>query len=177
MRYSITPISSVQLTRLSSLEKEENSVHEKLQQAFKDRQVTRRYLGICGGILKEKMGTVVAPIGRSTSDRKKMSVTPDGKEAVTKYKVVEEFNKYSLVDFELVTGRTHQIRVHMRHIGHPIAGDSRYGGDCKIYKSGQLLHSYYVKFTHPVTAKEVEINCQVPAYFQDILIKLREQNK
>ena len=102
---------------------------------------------------------------------------PDGKAAVTKYKVVEEFNKYSLVDFELVTGRTHQIRVHMRHIGHPIVGDSRYGGDCKIYKSGQLLHSYYVKFTHPVTAKEVEINCQVPAYFQDILIKLREQNK
>ena len=154
-----------------------DEVHEKLQQAFKERQVTRRYLGICGGILKEKIGTVVAPIGRSTSDRKKMSVMPDGKEAVTKYKVVEEFNKYSLVDFELVTGRTHQIRVHMRHIGHPIVGDSRYGGDCKIYKSGQLLHSYYVKFTHPVTAKEVEINCQVPAYFQDILIKLREQNK
>lgn len=154
-----------------------DEVHEKLQQAFKDRKVTRKYLGICCGVLKEKTGTISAPIGRSTSDRKKMTVSIDGKEAVTKYKVLEEFNKYSLLEFELVTGRTHQIRVHMRHIGHPVAGDSRYCGDCKLHKFGQLLHSYYVKFIHPITAKEVEITCEAPAYFQNILAKLKDQKK
>ena len=154
-----------------------DEVHEKLQQAFKDRKVIRKYLGICCGSLKEKIGTISAPIGRSRSDRKKMTVSTDGKEAVTKYKVLEEFKKYSLLEFELVTGRTHQIRVHMRHIGHPVAGDSRYCGDCKLHKFGQLLHSYYVKFIHPITAKEVEITCEAPAYFQNILAKLKDQNK
>ncbi len=134
--------------------------HKGLAEQIKEHSFTREYRAVCIGHLKQDEGTVVAPIGRSTNDRKKMTVTDkNSKNAVTHYKVLEQLNGYDYLRLRLETGRTHQIRVHLSSINHPIVGD-------KIYEGKQanrlMLHSYSVSFIHPITNKKITIRCKCP---------------
>ena len=116
------------------------------------------------------------PIGRSTTDRKKMAVVKTGKEAITHFKVLERFKENTLLEINLETGRTHQIRVHLSQIGYPIVGDMVYSnGKNKFGVQGQMLHAWKIKFMHPITGKEMEIEAPLPPYFEDVLEKLKEE--
>ena len=127
------------------------------------------------GSLKEEKGTVSAAIGRHPSDRKRMAVlSSGGREAVTHYRVLERFPGFTLVECRLETGRTHQIRVHMAHIGHPVAGDPVYGPKrCITELRGQCLHARVIGFVHPSTGEYLEFDSGLPAYFEQFLAKLR----
>ncbi len=147
--------------------------HNMLAEQIKAHSFTREYEAVCIGRFKEKSGTVNAPIGRDKNDRKKMCVTPiNSKNAVTHYEVLEEMCNYSYVLFKLETGRTHQIRVHSSHIGHPILGDDVYG---KAYKGckGQCLHARKIGFIHPRTNEYLEFSSNLPEYFVKLLNSLR----
>ena len=130
------------------------------------------------GNLKEDTGTVNAPIGRHPTDRKKMSTkAPNGRRAVTHYRVLERFGGYTYIECELETGRTHQIRVHMAGIGHPILGDSVYGpAKCPFKLEGQTLHAKILGITHPSTGKYMEFDAPLPDYFTALLEKLRNRS-
>lgn len=150
-----------------------DDAHNKLAAQLKDHSINRIYEGIVIGNLKDSEGVIDAPIGRSPKDRKKMAVVPGKKEAITTYKVLREYNGYSYVQFKLKTGRTHQIRVHMSHIGHPLLGDALYGPEkCKYKLQGQTLHAKTLGFIHPKTNEYIEINAPLPAYFEELLNKL-----
>ncbi|MBO4339138.1 MAG: RluA family pseudouridine synthase [Clostridia bacterium] len=148
--------------------------HNFLAQQIKEHSFTREYRAVIIGHLKESEGVVDAPIGRNPKDRKKMAVTDrNSKNAVTHYSVLEEFSGYSLVKLNLETGRTHQIRVHMAYLGHPVAGDELYGGkrkdDCL---SGQCLHAGLIGFIHPVSKEYIEISSEYPEYFEEFLRRI-----
>lgn len=152
--------------------------HVSLAKQIKDRTASRRYLAIVYGNIKEEQGVIKAPIGRHPSDRKKMAVTfVNSKEATTKFRVIERFGAYTLVECKLLTGRTHQIRVHMAYIGHSVVGDPKYGpGRMPFSIIGQALHSAELKITHPVTADLMVFTAPLPEDMETILKELRQKN-
>lgn len=149
--------------------------HLFIAEQMKEHSVNRRYRGIVCGAVKEDEGVIRAPIGRHPTERKKMAVNEkNGKEAVTHYKVLERLNSYTYMEFRLETGRTHQIRVHMASIGHPLLGDSLYSSGKSPYKlQGQTLHAMTIGFIHPRSKAYLEISAPLPEYFVKILEDLR----
>lgn len=148
--------------------------HEKLSRMIANKEVERHYLAIVDGVIKHDTGTIDAPIGRDANNRQKMAVTDvHGKEAVTHFRVLETFSNHTLVECILETGRTHQIRVHMAYIGHPVSNDPLYGRG-KSTEFGQMLHSKSIKFKHPTTGKEMFFEVDPPKEFLEKLEKLRE---
>ena len=148
--------------------------HEKLSRMIANKEVERHYLAIVDGVIKHDTGTIDAPIGRDANNRQKMAVTDvHGKEAITHFRVLETFSNHTLVECILETGRTHQIRVHMAYIGHPVSNDPLYGRG-KSTEFGQMLHSKSIKFKHPTTGKEMFFEVDPPKEFLEKLEKLRE---
>ena len=148
----------------------DDKTHELLADMIKNRKVDRRYLALVWGIVSHDRGRIEAPIGRDINDRQKYMVTDlNGKDSVTNFKVIERLNGVTLIECKLETGRTHQIRVHMNYIGHPIVNDSVYGKRKIINSFGQMLHSYSLKFTHPITKEELSFKQDPPQEFNDIL--------
>lgn len=151
-----------------------DDAHRCLAKQLKDKTTRRLYLAIVHGDLSDPSGTIDAPIGRDEKDRKKMAVTArNGKRAVTHFKVLERFTGYTYVACRLETGRTHQIRVHMAYIGHPLAGDPKYGPRKTLAIGGQALHAAELGFTHPKTRRFMLFKAEPPADFQNLLKKLR----
>lgn len=147
--------------------------HVKLTDMFKDKTIEKRYVCICKGNFKNISGRVETLIGRDSKDRKKMAVvTENGKIAITNYEVIDSVQGFSLVDVGIETGRTHQIRVHMKSLNHPILGDEVYGSSSDLIKR-QMLHSYYLKFNHPITGKEMVILGELKEDFKDIAKRLK----
>lgn len=156
--------------------KNDNS-HNKLAAQLKDHSMNRTYYALVEGRVKEEEGTVDAPIGRHPVDRIKMAIVKDGREAITHYKVIERFNHYTLVKCNLETGRTHQIRVHMASLGHPLVGDEVYGFKKQKFKlKGQVLHAKTLGFIHPSTNEYIEFNSKLPQYFEELLNILRKSD-
>ncbi len=150
--------------------------HQSLAEQLKEHSITRRYRAIVHGRLKED-GTVNAPIGRHPTDRKKMSIhAKNGKPAITHYRILKQYKEYTYIECQLETGRTHQIRVHMASIGHPLLGDQIYGPSKVPYKNlqGQTLHAMILGFLHPTTQKYMEFEAPLPEYFQHLLDVLPE---
>ncbi len=148
--------------------------HNSLAEQIKEHSVRREYHTVVIGGLPEEMGTISAPIGRHKTDRKKMAVTElNSRDAVTHYSVIERYSGFTYASCLLETGRTHQIRVHMSHIGHPVVGDEVYGARDKLGLSGQCLHSKNVTFIHPRTGEKMYFETPLPEYFEKILSKLR----
>ena len=152
--------------------------HQILAEQLKEHSMTRRYHAIVCGNIKTDTGTVNAPIGRHPVDRKKMSVkAPNGRNAVTHYRVLERFGSFTYIECELETGRTHQIRVHMASIGHPILGDAVYGpAKCPYKLQGQTLHAKILGIMHPSTGEYMEFDAPLPEYFSDLLERLRRKS-
>ena len=153
-----------------------DNAHRNLAEQLKEHSIRRRYRAIVAGVLKEDEGTIEGPIGRHPIDRKKMAVNyKNGKDAVTHYKVLERFGDYTYIQCELETGRTHQIRVHMASIGHPLVGDEVYGPKKCPFKGlqGQTLHARTLGIIHPTTGKYLEVNAPLPEYFIELLDRLR----
>ena len=151
--------------------------HNSIAAQLKEHSITRRYQAIVHGVIKEEEGTIDAPIGRHPVERKKMSINYDkGKSAVTHYRVLKRFRQFTHVECRLETGRTHQIRVHMASIGHPILGDSMYGpSKCPFKLQGQTLHAKVLGITHPSTGKYIEVDAPLPEYFNKLLKQLEER--
>lgn len=147
--------------------------HQALAEELKDKKSLRKYLAIVHGNISNDRGVIEAPIGRSEKDRKKQAITAKGKPAVTHFKVLERFGNYTLVELTLETGRTHQIRVHMAYIGHPVAGDPLYGPRKTLKGNGQFLHAQTLGFTHPTTGESLRFSVEPPAIFQETLENLR----
>ncbi|QXA19821.1 RluA family pseudouridine synthase [Streptococcus gordonii] len=152
-----------------------DQAHVALADELKDKKSLRKYWAIVHGNLPNDRGVIEAPIGRSEKDRKKQAVTAKGKPALTRFQVLERFGDYSLVELQLETGRTHQIRVHMAYIGHPVAGDEVYGPRKTLKGHGQFLHARTLGFTHPRTGEVLEFMAEAPAIFQETLKKLRQE--
>ncbi len=152
-----------------------NNAHVKLAEQIKEHSVTRKYIALVYSNIKEDKGTIDLPIGRHPIDRKKMTVTSkNSRNAVTHFKVLERFNQYTYIECKLETGRTHQIRVHMNHIGHPIVADPVYGRKKDKFKlNGQVLHAKLLGFVHPRTCEYMEFEVEPPAYFEKVLNTLR----
>ncbi|EDU37299.1 RNA pseudouridine synthase [Clostridium sporogenes] len=150
--------------------------HNNLAAQFKEHSISRVYMALVEGIIKDGQGTIEAPIGRHPVDRIKMAVVKDGRYAVTHYKVIERFKNHTLVECKLETGRTHQIRVHMSHIMHPLVGDPVYGYKKQRFNlKGQMLHAKLLGFIHPTTGQYVEFESQLPEYFKKIIKILRNE--
>ena len=152
-----------------------DKAHIGLAEQIKEHSFTREYNAVIVGHLKENQGTINAPIGRNPKDRKKMCVTQtNSKNAVTHYNTIQDYEGYSHISLKLETGRTHQIRVHMAHIGHAVAGDYVYGNDKKsAYLNGQCLHAIKIGFVHPITQEYLEFTSDLPDYFTEFLNKLK----
>lgn len=149
-----------------------NEAHQILAKDISEHKVKRHYYAIVYGSFSETSGTINMPIGRDLSNRTKMAVDPKGRNATTHFTVVEEYLNHSLLDVELETGRTHQIRVHLSEINHPILGDQVYGPRKVFGKIGQYLHAYKLSFIHPITKKEVTFETSLPNYFKDVILQL-----
>ena len=151
-----------------------DKTHDALSKMIANKEVERHYLAIVDGVIKHDTGTIDAPIGRDANNRQKMAVTDvHGKDAITHFRVLETFSNHTLVECILETGRTHQIRVHMAYIGHPVSNDPLYGRG-KSTEFGQMLHSKSIKFKHPTTGKELFFEVDPPKEFLEKLEKLRE---
>jgi len=150
--------------------------HNFLSECLKEHSINRIYYALVEGVVKNDSGVINASLGRSEKDRKKRCVTTkNSKEAVTNYEVIKRFKRYTLVKLKLETGRTHQIRVHMKYIGHSVVGDDVYGKeDKKFGLNGQLLHSKSIGFVHPVTKEYLEFDSELPDYFKKVLEKLEK---
>lgn len=147
--------------------------HNEIARQLKEHSINRRYRAIVTGVLKDEEGTIEGAIGRDKKDRKKMAITADGKPAVTHYRVLQRFKHYTYVECVLETGRTHQIRVHMASIGHPLLGDEVYGRRSDKYKcEGQCLHAMTLGFHHPRTGEYIEVNAPLSPYFEHLLAVL-----
>ncbi len=153
-----------------------NEAHLSLAEQIKEKTCRRVYVCLVRGNLREDEGTVDAPIGRHPTQRKKMCVTQkNSRSAVTHYRVLERFGEYTFVECQLETGRTHQIRVHMQHIGHPVIGDEVYsGGKNPFGLHTQALHAVQIGFVHPILGKEMSFSCPIPDYMETILERLRK---
>ena len=149
-----------------------DEAHKSLASQIEKKTARRIYYGLCDGNFKEDEGTVDKSIARSKKDRKKMAIDSSGRRAVTHYKVLKRYGQYTLVRFELETGRTHQIRVHAASLHHPIVGDEVYGGSSALYNHGQLLHAKELVLKHPHTDEIMRFECELPQYFQAVLKKL-----
>ena len=155
----------------------DNETHIKLSEMIANHEVVRKYRAIACGVIKSEKGTIDAPIGRSNTDRRKMVVRGDGKYAVTHFEVVNRFCEATDLLLKLETGRTHQIRVHLHYIGHPIIGDPVYGTKkMKFGLEGQALHSTSIEFDHPITGEHIYFECDVPDYYKEILNRLTPLN-
>ena len=154
-----------------------DKAHENLASQIAEHTCFRHYLALVEGNLKEDSGRIETYLERSKSDRKMMAVSDSGKLAITNFKVIDRYQGYTLVEFKLETGRTHQIRVHAKHLGHPIVGDKTYGiKNQKFNLEGQLLHAYKLELTHPTTNKRMTFECELPKYFKELLTKLKKCN-
>lgn len=150
-----------------------NEAHRVLSENFKEHKIKRKYVALVSGVIDEDNGKIVAPIGRSDSDRKKMCVTDkNSKEAITNFTVLERYKNATLVECVLETGRTHQIRVHMAYIKHPVVNDPVYSNNI-INDYGQMLHAKYIGFNHPITGEFLEFECPLEEEFVNILDKFR----
>ena len=154
-----------------------DKAHIALSEQLKNHEVKKTYLALVRGIIKENEATINMPIARSKKDRKKMDVDKDGKEAITHFKVLGRYkNKYTLLQINLETGRTHQIRVHLSHIGYPIIGDEVYSnGKNEWNVSGQCLHAWKLEFIHPITGKKISLEAEIPEYLKNIIKELEEE--
>lgn len=152
-----------------------DQAHQEMAKQLKEHSIKRVYHAIVHGVIKEDSGTVHAPIGRHPIDRKKMSINQkSGKDAITHYRVLQRFQDYTYIECTLETGRTHQIRVHMASIHHPLLGDEVYGpAKCPYQLQGQTLHAKIIGITHPRTGNYLEINAPLPEYFDNLLKKLK----
>lgn len=153
-----------------------DEAHQALAQELKDKKSLRQYIAIVHGNLPNDRGVIEAPIGRSEKDRKKQAVTAKGKPALTRFQVLERFGDFTLVELTLETGRTHQIRVHMAYIGHPLAGDPAYGPRKTLAGQGQFLHAKTLGFTHPRTGETLQFSVEAPEIFQKTLDQLRQRH-
>lgn len=147
-----------------------DKAHINMSEQIKNRKVTKKYIALVRGVIPEDDATIDMPIGRSTKDRKKMAVTKSGKQAVTHFKVLKRYPKYTLLEVKIDTGRTHQIRVHMAEIGHPVVGDMVYSnGKNDFGVEGQMLHAKSLDFKHPITGKQMHLETELPQYFKSII--------
>lgn len=152
-----------------------NKAHVNMSEQIKNHEVKKTYIALVRGVVKENEATIDMPIGRSNSDRKKMAVTKNGRNAITHIKVLKRYEKYTLLEVNIETGRTHQIRVHLSHIGYPIIGDYTYSnGKNEFGVVGQCLHAKKLEFRHPITGKDMILEAPLPEYFEDILQKLNK---
>ena len=150
-----------------------DNAHINMSEQIKNHEVKKTYIALARGVIKENNATVDMPIGRSTKDRVKMAVSKTGKTAVTHIKVLERYNGYTLVEVNIETGRTHQIRVHMAEIGYPIVGDEVYSNGRNPFNvKGQMLHAKELEFAHPTTKKSVKFEAPLPEYFSNVLKEL-----
>lgn len=150
-----------------------DKAHVNMSEQIKNHEVKKTYIALVRGVVKENEATINMPIGRSTSDRKKMAVNKNGKNAVTNIKVLKRYDKYTLLEVNIETGRTHQIRVHLSHIGYPIIGDYIYSnGKNEFGVIGQCLHAKLLEFRHPITNEEMKLEAPLPKYFEEIIKKL-----
>lgn len=153
-----------------------DKAHIQMSKQIQDREVKKIYIALVRGVIPENEATINMPIGRSIQDRKKMAVTKKGKEAITHFQVLERFDKYTLLKVKIDTGRTHQIRVHMAEIGHPVVGDMLYSnGKNEFGIEGQMLHATSLDFKHPITHKPLHLEALLPEYFEEVLSKLRDK--
>lgn len=152
-----------------------DKAHEFLAKQLSEKTTHRKYIALVWGVINNDTGTIDAPIGRDINDRKKMSITADGKEAITHFKVLERYKTATLIELKLETGRTHQIRVHMNYINHPVVNDPVYGKRKLIDNTGQCLHAKELGFIHPKTKKYMEFNTELPECFINILNKFKEE--
>ena len=154
-----------------------NKAHEFLAQQLSEKKTTRRYIALVWGVINEDTATIDAPIGRDNNDRKKMAVTSiNSKDAITHLTVLKRYKDATLIELQLETGRTHQIRVHMNYINHPVVNDPVYGRRKIIDDSGQCLHAFQIGFNHPTTHKYMEFKCELPECFKCILKGFEEEN-
>ena len=152
-----------------------NVAHDNLAKQIGEHSAFRHYLALVEGVIKEDSGTIDQPLARDPSDRKKFAVISGGKRAITHYSVVQRYEANTLVEFVLETGRTHQIRVHSKFMGHPIVGDKTYGfAKQKFNLNGQLLHAYKLELNHPTTNERMTFECPLPSYFEIVLKKLKK---
>lgn len=152
-----------------------DAAHRCLAEQIRVHSINREYIALVHGNIKENLGSIDAPIGRSHTDRKKMSVTADGRPAISNYEVMERFGEYTLVKVKLLTGRTHQIRVHFAYIQHPVVGDAVYGSGKKHFGlDSQALHACLLGFIHPRSGEYIEFISPLPNYFECILSELRK---
>ena len=154
-----------------------DKAHRSLAKQLKDKTNIREYVALVHGRIAEDEGTINAPIGRSLKDRKKQAVVKDGRNAVTHFEVLKRYRDYTFVKCILETGRTHQIRVHMKYIGHPLVGDPLYGPKKTIKGNGQFLHAGKLGFVHPTTGKLLIFEAPLPKIFQECLEKLDKTNR
>ena len=150
-----------------------DKAHIALSEQIRNREIVKKYVALVRGMIKENEATIDMPIGRSTKDRKKMSVRKDGKIAITHFKVIQRYQGYTYLDIKIDTGRTHQIRVHLAEIGYPIVGDGVYSnGKNPFGVEGQMLHAKELIFKHPITGREMQLEAPLPKYFEDVLKQL-----
>jgi 23S rRNA pseudouridine1911/1915/1917 synthase len=150
--------------------------HEKLVNQLVEKSVTRKYRAIVHGVIPHDFGTIDAPLGRDTKDRQSMTVVDNGKHAVTHFHVIERFKDFTFVECQLETGRTHQIRVHMKYIGYPLAGDPKYGPKKTLDINGQALHAGILGFNHPRTNEYLEFEAPLPKEFEELVEQLRNNH-
>ena len=151
--------------------------HRSLVEQLQQKTVERRYEAIVHGIISHEYGTIDAPIGRDPKDRQRMAVVEAGRDAVTHFQVIKHYDEFTLVECKLETGRTHQIRVHMRYINHPLAGDPKYGPRKTLEMDGQALHAKTLGFEHPKTGEWMSFEVEPPAAFRDMVEYLEERSK
>ena len=148
-----------------------NRAHEILAEELAEKKTYRKYVALVWGVIESDSGEIDAPIGRSKNDRKKMAIRADGKEAITHFKVLKRYEKATLIELRLETGRTHQIRVHMNYIGHPVVNDPVYGNRKLFDETGQCLHAKELGFVHPTTGEYMQFDSELPECFINILKK------
>jgi 23S rRNA pseudouridine1911/1915/1917 synthase len=153
-----------------------DAAHTHLSEQLQNHSMDRNYRALVHGVLPHEHGTIDAPIGRDPQDRKKFTVIKTGKEAITHFRVIERFKEYSLLDVALETGRTHQIRVHLNYINHPVAGDETYGPVKTLKGEGQFLHAQSLRFIHPRTGEEMFFEAELPELFEKTLNELRQKH-
>lgn len=153
-----------------------DAAHRELAEQIRTHTINREYIALVHGSFTENLGTIEAPIGRSKYDRKKMAVVAEGRPSTSEYKVLERFSRYTLLQIKLLTGRTHQIRVHFSYIQHPVVGDPLYGPSKRhLGLDSQALHAHLLGFKHPASGAYMEFRSPLPEYFQEVLTRLRQQ--